>query len=286
MGAIESDSLNSSSPGWMVDYLQCAVLLSRALNLTVNNQHWISLLNIPSLVENNTSGPVEDYVAHGYGSFSEVSELTTYNIQLISTTTVKPLENFGYLLSDHFHRTFEKENTDIYEIDDLKYSLNESTELPIILSSSSPITSALAYTVTLGVAEQNMVTKFPHKTSFATVLNENLRQQSVNNVNDNIVSRIITNTISYTLDNTVTNTFSAPGSANTRAKFNLTVASSVASWCLAEVTHNSRPYLLEWWQQALWTAAFGTMLAVAVGGNALVMWIICGEYSGGNGLVM
>ena len=40
-----------------------------------------------------------------------------------------------------------------------------------------------------------------------------------------------------------------------------------------------RPYLLPWWQQLFWTVAFGSMLIFAIGGNALVMWIIVGEYS-------
>ncbi|XP_045136936.1 tachykinin-like peptides receptor 86C isoform X2 [Portunus trituberculatus] len=35
-----------------------------------------------------------------------------------------------------------------------------------------------------------------------------------------------------------------------------------------------RPYLLPWWQQLTWTLAFGAMLLVAVGGNAIVMWIV------------
>lgn len=38
-----------------------------------------------------------------------------------------------------------------------------------------------------------------------------------------------------------------------------------------------RPYLLPWWQQLTWTLAFGAMLLVAVGGNAIVMWIVIGE---------
>lgn len=41
-----------------------------------------------------------------------------------------------------------------------------------------------------------------------------------------------------------------------------------------------RPYLLPWWQQLTWTLAFGAMLLVAVGGNAIVMWIVIGEQRG------
>ncbi|MPC26146.1 Tachykinin-like peptides receptor 86C [Portunus trituberculatus] len=45
-----------------------------------------------------------------------------------------------------------------------------------------------------------------------------------------------------------------------------------------------RPYLLPWWQQLTWTLAFGAMLLVAVGGNAIVMWIVIGRKSlGGSG---
>ena len=40
---------------------------------------------------------------------------------------------------------------------------------------------------------------------------------------------------------------------------------------------SDRPYLLPWWQQLTWTLAFGAMLLVAVGGNAIVMWIVIGE---------
>lgn len=55
------------------------------------------------------------------------------------------------------------------------------------------------------------------------------------------------------------------------------IVNAVASWCLDEVTPHQRPYLLAWWQQALWLLAFGLMLFVAIGGNALVMWIVTGE---------
>ncbi|XP_069952980.1 tachykinin-like peptides receptor 99D isoform X2 [Cherax quadricarinatus] len=44
---------------------------------------------------------------------------------------------------------------------------------------------------------------------------------------------------------------------------------------LTPVTATPRPYLLVWWQQFLWTLVFGAMMAMAVGGNSLVMWIIC-----------
>lgn len=46
--------------------------------------------------------------------------------------------------------------------------------------------------------------------------------------------------------------------------------------CL-EPPPTDRPYLLPWWQQLTWTLAFGAMLLVAVGGNAIVMWIVIGE---------
>lgn len=48
--------------------------------------------------------------------------------------------------------------------------------------------------------------------------------------------------------------------------------------CL-ESPPTDRPYLLPWWQQLTWTLAFGAMLLVAVGGNAIVMWIVIGEGS-------
>lgn len=49
--------------------------------------------------------------------------------------------------------------------------------------------------------------------------------------------------------------------------------------CL-EPPPTDRPYLLPWWQQLTWTLAFGAMLLVAVGGNAIVMWIVIGERQG------
>lgn len=57
----------------------------------------------------------------------------------------------------------------------------------------------------------------------------------------------------------------------------VSVVNAVANWCLAEITNDRRPYLLAWWQQVLWTLAFGLMLTVAIGGNSLVMWIVCGK---------
>lgn len=46
---------------------------------------------------------------------------------------------------------------------------------------------------------------------------------------------------------------------------------------LTSVLTTPRPFLLPWWQQFLWTLVFGGMMAMAVGGNTLVMWIVCGE---------
>ncbi|KAG8173020.1 hypothetical protein JTE90_009610, partial [Oedothorax gibbosus] len=36
----------------------------------------------------------------------------------------------------------------------------------------------------------------------------------------------------------------------------------------------SRPYLMPWPQEVAWAALFATMIAVAVAGNAIVVWII------------
>ncbi|XP_045134389.1 tachykinin-like peptides receptor 86C isoform X2 [Portunus trituberculatus] len=44
---------------------------------------------------------------------------------------------------------------------------------------------------------------------------------------------------------------------------------------LTSILTTSRPYLLIWWQQFLWTLVFGVMMTMAVGGNILVIWIIC-----------
>ena len=46
---------------------------------------------------------------------------------------------------------------------------------------------------------------------------------------------------------------------------------------LASILATPRPYLLVWWQQFLWTLVFGVMMTMAVGGNILVIWIICGK---------
>ncbi|KAK4324831.1 hypothetical protein Pmani_004572 [Petrolisthes manimaculis] len=57
------------------------------------------------------------------------------------------------------------------------------------------------------------------------------------------------------------------------------IVADIMEPCLAltSVLATPRPYLLAWWQQFLWTLVFGTMMAMAVGGNMLVMWIIWGE---------
>jgi hypothetical protein len=39
----------------------------------------------------------------------------------------------------------------------------------------------------------------------------------------------------------------------------------------------SRPHVLPWWQKLVWAMVFAAMLAVAVGGNAIVMWIVLGQ---------
>lgn len=46
---------------------------------------------------------------------------------------------------------------------------------------------------------------------------------------------------------------------------------------LTTILSTPRPYLLVWWQQLLWTLVFGGMMTMAVGGNVLVMWIVCGK---------
>ncbi|XP_059472152.1 tachykinin-like peptides receptor 86C isoform X2 [Neocloeon triangulifer] len=35
-----------------------------------------------------------------------------------------------------------------------------------------------------------------------------------------------------------------------------------------------KPFALPWWQKTVWSVVFGAMLLVAVGGNAIVMWIV------------
>lgn len=57
------------------------------------------------------------------------------------------------------------------------------------------------------------------------------------------------------------------------------VVSDILTHCLSvtSILTTPRPYLLVWWQQFLWTLVFGVMMAMAVGGNTLVMWIILGE---------
>ncbi|KAA0203862.1 hypothetical protein HAZT_HAZT009650 [Hyalella azteca] len=53
------------------------------------------------------------------------------------------------------------------------------------------------------------------------------------------------------------------------------VLAVVSSYCVSKLIPQDRPFLLPWWQQTLWTLVFGVMLAAAIGGNALVMWIVC-----------
>jgi hypothetical protein len=40
---------------------------------------------------------------------------------------------------------------------------------------------------------------------------------------------------------------------------------------------SQRPYDLAWWQKLVWTVVFASMLLVATGGNAIVMWIVLGK---------
>lgn len=35
---------------------------------------------------------------------------------------------------------------------------------------------------------------------------------------------------------------------------------------------------MAWWQQLAWTLLFSLMLILAIGGNAIVMWIVLGEF--------
>lgn len=57
------------------------------------------------------------------------------------------------------------------------------------------------------------------------------------------------------------------------------IVNDILNHCLSvtSILTTPRPYLLVWWQQFLWTLVFGVMMAMAVGGNTLVMWIILGE---------
>lgn len=61
------------------------------------------------------------------------------------------------------------------------------------------------------------------------------------------------------------------------------VVNGILTHCLSvtSILTTPRPYLLVWWQQFLWTLVFGVMMAMAVGGNTLVMWIILGELGRG-----
>lgn len=38
-----------------------------------------------------------------------------------------------------------------------------------------------------------------------------------------------------------------------------------------------KPFDLPWWEKLSWTLIFAAMLLVAIGGNAIVMWIVLGE---------
>lgn len=58
---------------------------------------------------------------------------------------------------------------------------------------------------------------------------------------------------------------------------NTLVIAGLLTECLNDRLPPDRPYLLPWWQQLTWTLAFGAMLIIAVGGNAIVMWIVIGE---------
>lgn len=38
-----------------------------------------------------------------------------------------------------------------------------------------------------------------------------------------------------------------------------------------------KPFDLPWWEKLSWALIFSAMLLVAIGGNAIVMWIVLGE---------
>ena len=50
---------------------------------------------------------------------------------------------------------------------------------------------------------------------------------------------------------------------------------AVLEWACATLLME-RPYLLPWWKQLSWTMAFSLMIAAAVIGNTIVLWIVRG----------
>ncbi|KAJ9580730.1 hypothetical protein L9F63_024093, partial [Diploptera punctata] len=50
--------------------------------------------------------------------------------------------------------------------------------------------------------------------------------------------------------------------------------STVASPSGSRKRHGQPHLVMSWWQQLVWSAVFALMLVVAIGGNAIVMWIV------------
>nr|QPB70564.1 putative tachykinin-related peptide receptor II variant 3 [Homarus americanus] len=167
-----------------------------------------------------------------------------------TTTTIKPTAPDAEVLANYTQIYTNIVGCLVSESDSLNLTLGEGFWLPILYESLQ-----LPYNVTTAAFSQ------PYTTT--TVSYETY--SFANGDDDQVRS-----TTSYWSGE-------QPGFPRDNDQLPLEVIREIWQRCFfrTPVMATHRPYLLVWWQQFLWTLVFGAMMAMAVGGNTLVMWIIC-----------
>ena len=225
---------NHSAPlPWVSEYLQCSVLLSSALNITLSYKSWFALIHF---FGNDSALEIEDS-ARNNSSFSpfEKCKFRDVNETIFATGKRSTMCN----LTDTLLKTNNFTN---------RRSRPDFGILPYVINSIYDINPTVNTTI-LGVLSDEHISE-------------------LNNIHH-------LNTFPHPATTT-----SFPSASSGASNYSLdpsTITRSVAQWCLGEVLHQKRPFLMAWWQQGLWTLVFGLMLTVAISGNVLVMWIVSGK---------
>uniref|UniRef100_A0A6A7FZZ2 Tachykinin-like peptides receptor 86C n=2 Tax=Hirondellea gigas TaxID=1518452 RepID=A0A6A7FZZ2_9CRUS len=267
-----SNSMSNLSlyPTWVTEYMECAVKVSQSLNMSVAENVWVAILhnegNATNIVvtsrraHQSNSGSLPSDVAQGddhlfhqpnYGSLNSSSQSTNSDAFPTPSIHPKPTATFldySTLFLQHLaaFNNIDSEN-EFYSTSTTSY---HDTTIPTTTSGDHPNDNNIINTIMKNSSSVNdgNITQFGDS------------QRQLSATSDY-----------YYLGSGGSSYMSSNDTENA-----LQVIHYIANWCLKEVaTEEQRPYLLPWWQQVLWTLAFGFMLSVAIGGNSLVMWIVC-----------
>ena len=251
--------INISFPVWTDDYLRCTSILSTALNFSLAKSTWLMLLNKTSLIQF-----AETIEANSKETVFEKALLYDDNYTIIAMSSSESDDSAVLyprkIYTNMFHGNIPQEN-------------QTSTAA---LSTNFLSTSKYPQ---FGILHENSMLNMHLADSFSDLfLYWKNPSKSINQ--HNFYNHSVVNTMTSAMSDSIGTAYTPLPDIENGARYpNISLVASVTNWCLEEASDSSRPYLLDWWQQVLWTLVFSAMLAVAIGGNSLVMWVVCGKHA-------